>query len=91
MGRLKYPSSENLSDEDACANESTTTKNAGKSLAISIAMRMRRYDAGHIARWSTSGASLEATGGAAAMVDEFVVRREAHLPIKRIGGFMRSH
>jgi hypothetical protein len=44
-------------------------------------MRMRQYDAGHIARWSTSGASLEATGCshrlrrialAAAMVDEFV-------------------
>ena len=31
-------------------NESATTKNAGESLAISIAMRMRRYDAGHIAR-----------------------------------------
>ena len=25
-------------------------KNAGKSLVISIAMRMRRYDAGHIAQ-----------------------------------------
>ncbi len=30
-------------------NESTTTKNVGKSLAISIAMQTRRYDAGHIA------------------------------------------
>ncbi len=27
-------------------NESTTTKNADKSLAISIAMAMQRYDAG---------------------------------------------
>jgi hypothetical protein len=31
-------------------NESATTTNAGESLAISIAMRMRRYDAGHIAQ-----------------------------------------
>jgi hypothetical protein len=31
-------------------NESATTKNAGESLAITIAMRMRRYDAGRIAR-----------------------------------------
>jgi hypothetical protein len=31
-------------------NESATTKNAGKSLAILIAMRMWRYDAGHISR-----------------------------------------
>jgi hypothetical protein len=30
-------------------NESTTTKNAGKLLAISIAMQMRQYDAGRIA------------------------------------------
>jgi hypothetical protein len=29
-------------------NESTATKNAGKSMAISIAMAMQRYDAGHI-------------------------------------------
>ena len=42
--------------------ESTTTENEGESLAISIAMRMRRYNAGRIARWSTSKASLEATG-----------------------------
>jgi hypothetical protein len=34
-------------------NKLTTTKNAGKLLAISIAMRMRQYNAGHIARWST--------------------------------------
>ena len=43
-------------------NESTATKNAGESMANSIAMAMQRYDAGHIARWSTSGASLKATG-----------------------------
>ncbi len=43
-------------------NELMTTKNAMELLSISIAMRMRRYDAGRIARWSTSGASLEATG-----------------------------
>jgi len=43
-------------------NELATTKNAGESLAILIAMRMRRYGAGHIARWSTSRASLKATG-----------------------------
>jgi len=30
-------------------NESTTTKNAGKSLEISIAIRMRWYDVGRIA------------------------------------------
>ena len=30
-------------------NESTATKNAGDSLAISIAMAMQRYDAGCIA------------------------------------------
>jgi hypothetical protein len=30
-------------------NEKTTKKNAGKSLVISIAMAMQRYDAGHIA------------------------------------------
>jgi hypothetical protein len=39
-------------------NKSMTTKNAGKLLAILIAMRMRRYDTGHIAQWSTSRASL---------------------------------
>jgi hypothetical protein len=43
-------------------NESTTAKNAGELLAISIAMQMRRYDAGHIAQWSTSRASFKATG-----------------------------
>jgi len=31
-------------------NESATTKNAGESLAILIAMQMRRYNAGRIAR-----------------------------------------
>ncbi len=43
-------------------NESTTTKNADESLAILMAMAMQRYDARRIARWSTSSASLEATG-----------------------------
>ncbi len=42
-------------------NESTTTKNVDELLAISIAMQMRRYDAGHITQLSTSRASLEAT------------------------------
>jgi len=42
--------------------KSRTTKNVGKLLVILIAMQMRRYDAGHIARWITSRASLEATG-----------------------------
>ena len=44
-------------------DESTATKNAGESMAISIAMAMQRYDAGCIARWSTSEASLEVNGG----------------------------
>jgi hypothetical protein len=39
-----------------------TTKNAGKLLAILMAMRMWRYNAWHIAQWHTSMASLEATG-----------------------------
>ena len=30
-------------------NESTATKNAGKLMAILIAMAMQRYNAGHIA------------------------------------------
>ncbi len=42
--------------------ESTATKNADESLAILMAMAMQRYDARCIARWSTSRASLEATG-----------------------------
>jgi hypothetical protein len=40
----------------------TATKNEGELMAISIAMAMQWYDAGRIARWITSGASLEATG-----------------------------
>jgi hypothetical protein len=40
--------------------KSTTTKNSGKLLAISIAMRMRQYNAGHITQWSTSVASCKA-------------------------------
>ena len=43
-------------------NEIGDDKNEGKLLAILIAMQTRRYDAGHIAQWSTSRASLEATG-----------------------------
>ena len=43
-------------------NKLTATKNAGESMSISIAMAMQRYDAGHITQWSTSRASLEATG-----------------------------
>jgi hypothetical protein len=31
-------------------NESTTTKNIGKSLEISIAMQTRQYDGGHMAK-----------------------------------------
>ncbi len=37
-------------------------KNAGKTLAILIAMGMQQFNAGRIAQWSTSRASLEATG-----------------------------
>ncbi len=36
--------------------------NAGKLTTISIAVAMERYDTGCIAQWSTSRASLEATG-----------------------------
>jgi hypothetical protein len=43
-------------------NEIDVTKNAGKSTMISTTMRMRWCDAGRITRWSTSRASLEATG-----------------------------
>jgi hypothetical protein len=43
-------------------DESTTTTKLGELLEISIAMVMQQYDAGRIARWSTSRASLEATG-----------------------------
>ncbi len=43
-------------------NESATTKNAGKLLVISIAVRMWRYDPGRIAPWNTSRASLRDTG-----------------------------
>ena len=35
-------------------NEIDATENAGESVAISMTMGMQRYDAGHIARWSTS-------------------------------------
>jgi len=43
-------------------NEIDETKNAGKSTTISMAMAMQRYNTGRIAQWSTSRASLEATG-----------------------------
>jgi hypothetical protein len=43
-------------------NEIDETKNAGKLTMISMAMAMQWYDAGRIARWSTSRASLKATG-----------------------------
>jgi hypothetical protein len=43
-------------------NEIDEAKNAGKSMAILMATAMQWYDAGHIARWITSRASLEATG-----------------------------
>ena len=43
-------------------NKLTATKNADESLAISMAMAMQRHDARCIAQWSTSRASLEATG-----------------------------
>jgi hypothetical protein len=58
-------------------NESMTTKNAGKLLVNLTAMRMQRYNVGRIlARWSTSRASLEATGchhweSACAILPEF--------------------
>ncbi len=42
-------------------NESTTTKNSGKLLVISIIMAIKWYDAGRIARWSTSRASFKTT------------------------------
>jgi hypothetical protein len=42
-------------------NEIDDKKNAGESLAISIAMAMQRYKAGRITRQSTYRASLKAT------------------------------
>jgi hypothetical protein len=59
-------------------NKSTTTKHACESLAILIAMRVRRYDAGRIARFTRShwiqplGKCLRHIALASAMVDEFV-------------------
>jgi hypothetical protein len=65
-------------------NESTTMKNAGKSLAISIAMQMRWYDVGahhpmeHIQDFIQShwmppkGECLRPIAPAAATVNEFV-------------------
>ncbi len=60
-------------------NKSATTKNAGESLTISIAIRMRRYDAGehiHGFTWShwtpPLGKCLRRIAPAAVMVDKFV-------------------
>ena len=55
----------------------TATKHAGKLLGFLIAMRMWWYNAGRIARWSTSRASLEATATGrchqvASMVNGFI-------------------
>jgi hypothetical protein len=47
---------------DVANNELTATTNADESLAILMANAMQRYDARRITRWSTSRASLEATG-----------------------------
>ena len=44
------------------SNESRTPKNGGKLLAIKIDMAMQQYNAERIAQWSTSRASLKATG-----------------------------
>jgi len=62
-------------------NDIGDDKNAGKLTTISMAMVMQRYDAGSIAQWSTSRASLEANvcrhqasariAAAAAMVDDY--------------------
>ena len=43
-------------------NKIDETKDAGKSMAISMAMAMQWYNARCIAGWRTSRASLEATG-----------------------------
>jgi len=43
-------------------NDIGDDKNEGKLTTISMAMAMQRYDAGRIAQWSTSRASLEANG-----------------------------
>ena len=43
-------------------NKLTATKIAGKLMVISIPMAMQWYNVGRIALWSTSRASLEATG-----------------------------
>jgi hypothetical protein len=56
-------------------NESTTTTNVSKSLAISIAMQMWQYNAGGITQWSTSRSPsvkcLRRIAPAAAMVNKF--------------------
>ena len=45
-----------------CDNKLAATKNPGELQAISIAMAMQGYEAGHIPQWSTSRAPLEITG-----------------------------
>jgi hypothetical protein len=42
--------------------ETDETKKSGKLTMISMAMAIQRYNAGRIAQWSTSRASLKATG-----------------------------
>jgi len=42
--------------------KSTTEKNAPTSLAISMAVRIRRYNAERIAQYGRSRATLDATG-----------------------------
>jgi hypothetical protein len=42
--------------------KSTTEKNAPTSLAISMAMQIRRYGDEHIAQYGRSRATLDATG-----------------------------
>jgi hypothetical protein len=61
-------------------NEINATKHSGKLTAISITMRMRRYNAGWIAQWSTStrshwmpplGECSHHIAAAAVMADDF--------------------
>ena len=42
--------------------ESAIMKNTVKLLDVSMTMQLRWYNAGRIAQWNTSRASLEATG-----------------------------
>ena len=66
-------------------NESTTTKNAGKSLAISIATRMHGVAVGWPRRICViAPIALVGHGDAA-------VQRGAHRPIEHFRGFTRIH